>query len=734
MRLVSIATGLGLALAACPSFVAAIAAQGSMTWTPVRGFYSRSKAAMAYDTARDRVVLFGGVGGGSALGDTWEWNGSAWLSRRPITSPPPRSQAAMAYDSFRQRVVLFGGYDGVNALDDMWEWDGDEWLRLRPTITPIARWDHAMVYDEARRRLVVVAGISSLSGPARNDTWEWDGTTWSQRDLGLATRPPARSVHSMAYDPVRRRTVLFGGRVGSYTTLADTWEWDGTVWTLRAASGPPAWDSGLVFDSARQLMVLAVFTGPFAPMQVWEWNNAAWTQRAATGGPREREDFGMVYDNARQRVVIACGNVYVNDLSDTWEWRTTGWTRLDPGVDRVGSHSRAMAFDAARARMVLFGGYGPSAYDNDTWEWDGQRWSEVRPTVRPGQRLGHAMAYDAARQRTVLFGGRDQYGALGDTWEWDGTNWTQRTPAARPSPRYGHAMVFDIARQRVVLHGGFWPLSYSEMWEWDGTTWIMVPSGTPSPQRYDHGLAYDAARRRLVLYGGFGTSHFDLTETWEWDGSRWSLRVVASNPGPLTDNAMSYDPVRQRVLLVGTLGAGTHAWEWDGTSWLRLAAPRYGGPRQPLAWDGARQEMLYPSWSGTCIYRPSMPAEAVPVGNACAGTNGRPVLTSGEPFLGNATFALDASSARPAAPCAFALSSAARNVAVGGGCTLYVGDPLVWLAAVTNGGGFASVSVGLPFAPRLRGLTLYGQAFIVDPGGSALGMAFTKGRRIVLGN
>jgi hypothetical protein len=32
---------------------------------------------MAYDAARQRLVLFGGAAGSSLLGDTWEWNASA---------------------------------------------------------------------------------------------------------------------------------------------------------------------------------------------------------------------------------------------------------------------------------------------------------------------------------------------------------------------------------------------------------------------------------------------------------------------------------------------------------------------------------------------------------------------------------------------------------------------------------------------------------------------------------
>ena len=60
------------------------------------------------NTARKRVVLFGFVYP-PARSDTWEWDGNTWLERSPTTSPSVRFGHAMAYDAARQRVVLFGG-------------------------------------------------------------------------------------------------------------------------------------------------------------------------------------------------------------------------------------------------------------------------------------------------------------------------------------------------------------------------------------------------------------------------------------------------------------------------------------------------------------------------------------------------------------------------------------------------------------------------------------------------
>ncbi len=173
--------------------------------------------ALVYDSARSRLVLFGGYGGG-LLGDTWEWDGAAWTQRTPAASPPARQVHALAYDSARSRVVLFGGEVGVSPVGDTWEWDGAAWMQRTPAASPPARYLHALAYDSAGSRVVLFGGYNGAS--FLGDTWEWDGAAWTQRSP--AASPPARYSHALAYDGARSRVVLFGGVGG--TSLGDTWE------------------------------------------------------------------------------------------------------------------------------------------------------------------------------------------------------------------------------------------------------------------------------------------------------------------------------------------------------------------------------------------------------------------------------------------------------------------------------------------------------------------------------
>ena len=121
------------------------------------------------------------------------------------------------------------------------------WVDSTPS--PVARGDHAMAYDSVRG-VTVLFGGAEFTGGDYGDTWEWDGTSWTLRG---SSGPSPRDGHALAYDSARGVTVLFGG----YRYSGETWEWDGTSWTLRSSSGPsPRNRPGMSYDSARGVAVL----------------------------------------------------------------------------------------------------------------------------------------------------------------------------------------------------------------------------------------------------------------------------------------------------------------------------------------------------------------------------------------------------------------------------------------------------------------------------------------------
>jgi hypothetical protein len=245
---------------------------GSPTVPPRRYLH-----AMAEHGDRSRVVLFGGWNVTSEdLDDTWEWDGTDWTDATPASGSPPRRRIhAMAYDGARARVVLFGGMSTVGTrLEDTWEWDGVAWAEVTPASgSPPARQGHAMAYDAARERTVLFGGFST---EYLGDTWEWDGATW-QDVTPAGPSPLPRNRHAMAYDAARARVVLFGGQVLS-SEWNDTWEWDGTSWEeVTPASGSPTVRSAhaLAYDAASgRVMLFGGSDGNVVLDDTWLWHGA----------------------------------------------------------------------------------------------------------------------------------------------------------------------------------------------------------------------------------------------------------------------------------------------------------------------------------------------------------------------------------------------------------------------------------------------------------------------------
>ena len=92
--------GLDLPSLARPTALAALTALATaapataqpLTWVQKALLPPTAQAGLVYDTARDRLVLFGGFAPGALLADTWESSGTSWARRAHDASPPPRAR------------------------------------------------------------------------------------------------------------------------------------------------------------------------------------------------------------------------------------------------------------------------------------------------------------------------------------------------------------------------------------------------------------------------------------------------------------------------------------------------------------------------------------------------------------------------------------------------------------------------------------------------------------------
>lgn len=298
-----------------------------------------------------------------------------------------------------------------------------QWENRNPLSHPSARFGHSMTFDSIRGKTILFGGMDA-AGNELDETWEWDGNFWTR--LTPPASPPPRFRAALSFDADRGRTVLFGGTSIATGLLGDTWEFDGATWVQHfpAAAPAPRAESGMVFDPDRHVTLLFggnFFGRPFSFFgDTWEWNGATWTEVFPPNMPEGRSAYGMAYDRARQKVVLHGGNggvALIRIFGDTWEYDGATWTQVNsfasPGIR---SHE-AMAYDSARGRTVLFGLNNDACCPSDTWEWDGFSWGPAPTLLAPRTLRDHAMAFDDVRNRVVLFGGGDDVDILGETWE-----------------------------------------------------------------------------------------------------------------------------------------------------------------------------------------------------------------------------------------------------------------------------------------------------------------------------
>ncbi len=296
-----------------------------------------------------------------------------WHLIQPEHIPPARAVASLVYNPSNQKVVFFGGtvFTG-NAwvdLNDTWEWDGTDWQQLNPSTSPSPRRSIASVYDEKNNEILLFGGgyvdptgrFSTL-----DDTWIWDGTNWTQ--VSPANHPPSRMKAAIYYDPVQEKVFLFGGYFYDSTKQEnifydDAWSWDGKNWNAVALKTPKV-------------------------------VNAA----------------NMLYDRKHQLPLMV-------DNDGIWSIFDQEWYQPDSLKVPIGRSESQLTYDSVHQQTILFGGYRDQNKFNDTWAYDGNQWNKVITRESPTKRTGHSLFFDTLRGKIVLIGGFDGKVTLNDMWE-----------------------------------------------------------------------------------------------------------------------------------------------------------------------------------------------------------------------------------------------------------------------------------------------------------------------------
>jgi hypothetical protein len=220
-------------------------------------------------------------------GDAWQWNGLTWEPAAALPDAGARYGAAAA--TLGTTAFLFSGNDSTfNPTADLFAWDGANW-----SASPQAgHWPKARagsVFVNAPGGLLLFGG-TGLLGPPFGDTWLWNGANWTPQDAPDASPAFVRAYASAA--AWGSEVVLFGGEDDETGVPSnETWVWNGSTWTqpmLPPSSPVPEARSYATMASIGGQVVL--FGGldrtPGAPHpflgDTWIWNGS-WTPGPVDG-------------------------------------------------------------------------------------------------------------------------------------------------------------------------------------------------------------------------------------------------------------------------------------------------------------------------------------------------------------------------------------------------------------------------------------------------------------------
>ena len=483
---------------------------------------------------------------------------------------PYRRAAAAAYDSWRGRLVIWGGLGDEGETNDTWEFDGVTWTEIIPedpegdgNPEPGEKIMDAMAFDSHRGKSVMFDGVSK-------ETWEWDGASWARRiplDPEGDGNPETFNGTAMVYDPVKEVAVLLAISV----TGIEIWEWDGHSWNL-----------------------------------VEKTNNGE-------GEPANRRDAAVAYDSQTGKIVLFGGKAVVPPAmyGDTWSWDGSQWQELTPQTPTetqpVPNSRASMAYDEERGELLLFGGseqeIGFVEVSARLFRWTGTQWSLLEDNPgsvdpdKPRESKEVTLVYDAARQRTVLVGGNWEYSGKYNegTFEWSGDHWVHRiADGSETSPELASPVCYSPGRQVITMHD-----PNEGTWEWDHSGWHLSITSPQPEDRFDFTIGCDEANDRVLLFGGGAGYGEEYNDLWEWDGVKWNELYPH---GPDTPDrpphrhmaAMAYDPSRGTMVMFGgsdrlpsppveNYASYSDTWELDENQWTMRD---FGGPEGDPEGDG----------------------------------------------------------------------------------------------------------------------------------------------------
>lgn len=470
------------------------------------------------------------------------WTGTAWREFAP-PPPPGTSVGFLARDRQRDTSIALTT-SGTQPITITWELSADgTWTQHGPLPRPAT-----LHYDPALG--AVVALDLTTSGPTQDHVWT--GTAWNPLPAGAR---PQHVWGSTAADHARSRLVVFTR--GTPGPGGETWEWDGTTWTQRlpTAAPPPRDQAGMAWNPGANRVVMFGGMDSSGPVNdMWEWDGATgtWIAQNPTTRPPPSTSWLLDFDANESRMILLDRHRQSHDdyYWDSGDWQTLPTLPAALSWPFIGNHWGNNTLVVTRGAR--------------TTTWDGQSWTA---TTAPGAvpRTRHSpMTWDASSNALVVFGGLEIFPSFvvyGDTWTFDGAVWTQAAPPSAPSPRHGHALLSHSALPGVVLFGGtdVAGAALAETWTFSNGAWTDLTSALPAapPAGDCRGANGDPGSDPFLLADGG-------TEVWQWSGN-WNL---VDDQLPLLGNARLGMTPGRRPLLMGFQQPRLRSFELVNGTWV----------------------------------------------------------------------------------------------------------------------------------------------------------------------
>ena len=316
---------------------------------------------------------------------------TGWKELKPSKAPPIRlhTWGHTAYDVESDKIILFGGEDpNFEYLEDTWAFDYN--TNTWDNLTTMEMKGHgrvlsAVAYDEESDRIIMFGGTDYYcypeAGPGPGETWSYDYNTNNWTEMAPSNSPPARAEHSMCYDSINDRIILYGG-----------------------------------FDMLKYENNLTFFDDTWA----YDYNTNTWTEMSPSANPPPQSTNWLAFDSESEKVVLFGGRLFAADESSpppgmihhqTWvyDYSENIWTNMTTPTHPPRRSIGMLTYNSRIDRICLYGGAtGTKTAYNDSWyyNYNENSWIQINTTINPGERLVNTLNYDSESDVVILFGGR----------------------------------------------------------------------------------------------------------------------------------------------------------------------------------------------------------------------------------------------------------------------------------------------------------------------------------------